>query len=111
MPLIFVYNAQSTPINKTLSYAHKLLSPKTYACDLCQLTHANLGERKAWTHFKKNSPLDFVFYHADEFEAKYRQQFNFPVVLNSTLEVILTREKIGEFNAVGQLITYLQERF
>ncbi|NJM95354.1 MAG: GTPase, partial [Acaryochloridaceae cyanobacterium CSU_5_19] len=37
--LIFVYNANSGGINTALDIAHKLLSPSTYRCNLCRLTH------------------------------------------------------------------------
>ena len=34
---LFVYNAKSDKLHKYLDFAHKIISPKTYACDLCSL--------------------------------------------------------------------------
>jgi hypothetical protein len=39
MKLLFVYNADSGLAAALFDSAHKLLSPQTYACNLCALTH------------------------------------------------------------------------
>ena len=39
MKLIFVYNAGSGKLNALFDMAHKIVSPTTYECSLCALTH------------------------------------------------------------------------
>ena len=66
--LLFVYNAKSDIINSTFDFAHKIISPKTYGCNLCKLTHGNFGEKKSWKEFKEQNKNKLEFYHKDEFE-------------------------------------------
>jgi hypothetical protein len=69
--LVFVYNAKSGVFNVLADAAHKLFSPRTYACNLCALTHTAVGMRKEWRQFleKLEAPLEFL--HADELEERY----------------------------------------
>ncbi len=41
--LLFVYNADSGLVAGLFDSAHKLLSPSTYQCQLCTLTHGVTG--------------------------------------------------------------------
>ncbi len=45
MDLIFVYNADSGKLNVLFDVGHKIVSPGTYKCDLCTLTHGTFTER------------------------------------------------------------------
>jgi len=38
---IFVYNADSGPINGLKDYFHKIIKPETYECNLCAVTFGN----------------------------------------------------------------------
>ena len=68
MEIIFVYNARSDKINKLIDFAHKIISPSTYSCDLCTLTHTNFGQRKDWKAFLENSSYLLHVYYKDQFE-------------------------------------------
>ena len=46
--LIFVYNANAGLFNMMSDYAHKIISPETYECNLCALTYGNLGMKQKW---------------------------------------------------------------
>ena len=110
MKLLFVYNAKSDPLNMIFDFAHKIISPKTYACDLCHLTHGNFGERKEWTVFLQASSIDLDFYHSDEFEKEFETKFKYPIVLKSVdshFEVLLDAQKISGFTDVNDLIESL----
>ena len=74
--LIFVYNADSGFAAALFDSAHKLISPQTYACNLCALTHGAIGPKKAWTEFLKTLPVKPQFLHRDEFKKKYPEQAN-----------------------------------
>lgn len=81
MKLIFVYNANSGLVNTWIDIAHKIVSPSTYSCDLCALTHDTFHERQEWKQFRENSNIDFTFLHKDEFEQQYKQLFSYPIIL------------------------------
>jgi len=49
--LIFVYNANSGAINALLDSAHKIISPQTYDCKLCELTYGVFKEDEEWLRF------------------------------------------------------------
>ncbi len=70
--LIFVYNAESGLFNSLSDFAHKILSPSTYKCQLCALTFGNFNMNTEWKKFIKTLPLQVVFLHKDEFISKYR---------------------------------------
>lgn len=69
--LVFVYNADSGLFNTVSDIAHKLLSPATYACKLCALTHGHFKIREQWVTLLKTLDADCEFLHRDEFVAQY----------------------------------------
>ena len=69
--LVFVYNADSGMLNLVKDIAHKLLSPATYPCSLCDLTYSAFGERKSWVRFRKALPVSQQYLHIDEFVSQY----------------------------------------
>lgn len=69
--LLFVYNADSGLFNTVTDIAHKILSPATYACNLCALTHGHFKVREHWVEFLKTLDADCAFLHRDEFHARY----------------------------------------
>ncbi len=71
MKRLFVYNADSGLASALFDSAHKLLSPATYECNLCALTHGLTGPKKAWTEFLKSLPEEPDFLHRDEFKEQY----------------------------------------
>jgi len=60
--------------------AHKMLSPSTYSCDLCKLTHGAFGQKQAWHQFLKDTSLEFAFLHRDEFEQQQPKQKEYPLI-------------------------------
>lgn len=109
MHLIFVYNANSDKLNTLIDYAHKVISPSTYNCDLCKLTHSNLGERKEWIDFRKELDVAIEFYHFNEFETKFNQSFNYPIILNGDLTILLDNKAISKLKNVNDLTQKINE--
>ena len=62
--IIFIYNAKGGQWNYLIDTLHKYLSPKTYECNLCQITY-DLKMRKAWKDDIEESPHDFKFLHLE----------------------------------------------
>jgi len=67
MKLVFVYNADSGVFNTLSDIAHKLFSPDTYECNLCNLTHGYFQAREEWMTFLNDLDADIEFLHRDEY--------------------------------------------
>ncbi|MGK7942513.1 MAG: GTPase [Crocosphaera sp.] len=113
MKIIFVYNANSGLMNTVLDIGHKILSPETYNCNLCNITHGVLQEREEWKSFRESSTNELEFLHKDEFEKKYKQVKEYPIVLMSNqkneLHEIINKDELNQLNTVEGLIKKLQE--
>ncbi len=72
--LVFVYNADSGLFNTMADIGHKIFSPETYACSLCNLTHGYFSEREDWRAFIEGLDIDCRFLHRDEFRRQYPEQ-------------------------------------
>ena len=112
MKLIFVYNANSGKLNTPFDIAHKLISPETYQCDLCSLTHGALSERKAWKDFRERTGLEMEFLHKDEFEKLYEESFDYPVILkqSDSIDLFLKADKISLVKSVDGLIELIEQQ-
>src|SRR5215203_1178577 len=69
--LVFVYNADSGVFNTLADAAHKIFSPRTYACNLCALTHTAVRMRGEWKRFLEGLGRPLEFLHADELATRY----------------------------------------
>ena len=69
--IIFVYNADSGAFNLLWDMTHKLISPQTYRCRLCLLTHGHWGMKPDWKEFVNNLPGEKIFLHKDEFQRRF----------------------------------------
>ena len=59
--LLFVYNAKSGIANILIDISYKLLSPETYSCNLCAITHNTFTENKTWKKYRLTSNIDMSF--------------------------------------------------
>jgi len=106
MKLIFVYNSNSGIFSILRDISQKLMSPQTYDCFLCSLTHGTFREDSTWKAFRKNSSIDMEFLHRDEFEKKFKLKESYPVVLrqDDQLEVVMSRDQLAHLTSVNDLI-------
>lgn len=112
MELLFVYNAKSDTVNRLIDFAHKIVSPSTYECDLCSLTHSNLGEKKEWKDFVMETNSELKFYHIDDFEDTFNTSFKYPVILKKTndrIEPLLDHQAIANIASVTDLINTIND--
>jgi len=76
--VFILYNANAGLLNGAFDSIHKIISPSTYQCGLCSITHGYFGAKLAWKNFLlelqasdfnvrilyqedlKNWPLNFV---------------------------------------------------
>lgn len=117
MKLIFVYNANSGKANAFLDGVHKIISPSSYNCNLCAITHNTFSEKKLWKAFRKEHDAQIRFFHKDEFLRTYRSKwlpkFDFPTVLadeNDTLTLLISSEELNELLSAEDLIGLIRQR-
>ncbi len=115
--LIFIYNADSGFRNMVMDSAHKIFSPSTYECKLCDITYGTFTENGVWKKFRKESDLQMEFLHKNEFEerykSKFRHKFTFPIILVEVLDALEVLIKTGELNAMenaSELIDLIKSR-
>ena len=113
--LIFVYNADSGTINAALDAAHKLLSPSTYQCKLCELTYGAFSENKQWKAFREASKITFEFLHRNEFEHRYpslAEKVSYPVIFTKReeLEVFVSQKELHSISSLEALMQTVQDK-
>lgn len=113
MKVIFVYNANSGLVNTLLDIGHKVISPDTYNCNLCQMTYGLINERKEWKEFRESSKHEMEFLHKDEFESKYNMKREYPIILkvneSNKMEEIIGTNELNKMKSVEELIKRLKE--
>ncbi len=115
--LIFVYNADSGRWNAYLDMAHKVFSPTTYPCSLCDLTYGVFHIRPEWEAFVQQAPLPFVFLHKDEFRRDYKNltdDIPLPVVLLQHVgqhpTVLIDRAELDALSTIHALKQLIEDR-
>lgn len=109
--LVFVYNADSGLFNTLTDIAHKIISPSTYSCNLCSLTHSYFAVKKDWTEFLSGIDAELEFLHKDELAEKYGlTKLSLPVILlnkNNQLEEWISTAEINECSQIEDLKTLI----
>ncbi|MGI9036315.1 MAG: hypothetical protein ACR2GD_09795 [Pyrinomonadaceae bacterium] len=107
MKLIFVYNAGSGLFNLLSDAARKIISPKTYPCNLCALTHSNFGMKKEWKNYLETLDAQPEFLHADEFARQYpAENARLPAIFkhsDGSLTAIADADSINECESIDDL--------
>ena len=104
--LIFVYNANSDVFSTVTDFAHKLLSPSTYNCNLCALTYGNFTVKQQWKFFIEGLAIKTAFLHKDEFEKQYKIQPALPAVFmkaGGAIKEIISQEQIKSCRSLEEL--------
>jgi len=105
--LIFVYNADSGFFNSLTDTAHKLLSPDTYSCNLCSISHGSFGMKKEWKEFLHSIEYPLEFLHRNELSKKYNiSKINLPAILikdNGTPKILIDSESINTCKSIVDL--------
>ena len=80
--LVLIYNADSGYISAAVDALHKMLSPQTYLCNLCAVTHGPFGMKAAWRRFIDSLGVEVVFLHRDQYLASGgRADIHLPAIL------------------------------
>lgn len=112
--LIFAYNADSGLFNTVTDIAHKILSPDTYSCNLCALTHGHFKVREEWVRFLETLDADCDFLHRDELRETYpMDDIKLPAIFmeqDGQLSVLVDADTIAGIQSIDQLVTTLNDR-
>lgn len=107
--LTFVYNASTGFFNKLTDFAHKVLSPQTYACNLCALTYGTFTMKAEWAAYLDKLGLEIVFMYKDTWEAAHDPEV-YPLVALQTqagMKIILPAAALTKMTTLHQLQTAL----
>jgi hypothetical protein len=112
--IIFIYNAKGGQWNYLIDTLHKYLSPKTYECNLCQITY-DLKMRKAWKEFIEESPHNYKFLHLEELSEFSLEAYvnDLPICLeelNGKHDVLIDKNEMNSFQNEHQLIQSLKTK-
>lgn len=112
--IIFIYNAKSGKLNGLLDIAHKLVSPKTYQCKLCAITHDTFSENILWKKFRENTSLSLEFLHNDEFEKQYQHiETKYPVIFLKEAQKLtewISKSEIEKIETTEELIHLIESK-
>ena len=86
--LLLVYHADSGRWNALWDIAHKVISPDSYPCALCALTHGAFSERSTWGAFRQRHAEGLLILHRDDFQRQYPD-------MSITTPCVLAREPHG----------------
>ena len=102
--LIFVYNADSGKLQALAHTLHKIISPSTYSCRLCQLSHSWFFEKAVWKDFVEKLDAECLFYHRDEFLALYPSvSFQYPLVLLKNEDGLMELLSAADFSGLKEI--------
>jgi hypothetical protein len=114
MKLIFVYNANAGLVAGMMDSLHKLVSPRTYACDLCAITYGLTRMNPTWKTWLKAQAFDAVFYHRPDFHAAYPDvAVALPVILvdrAAQIETLVSADDFKTTSSVDELIALIEAR-
>jgi hypothetical protein len=106
--IVFVYNTDAGLFNTVTDTAHKMLSPDTYACNLCAITYSAFYIKKEWRDYILSLDMPVEFLHRNELKMKYgTDDIILPAVFiknGKTFEVVLDSQEINTCKNVSDLI-------
>jgi len=114
--LVFVWNANAGMLNAVRDSLHKWISPETYSCRLCELTHGFSSAKKAWKNFLEDFERPAFFYYRDTLQdSGIRLSFTstYPLVLELHMgqwRALLTAADFEEITTLEELIDTLKTK-
>ena len=77
--VVFVYNVDFTLFALVSDFVHRLTSPETYPCRLCDLTYDRFTVKREWKGFVDSLPVRTRVELRDRFHRKYPAQAAVPL--------------------------------
>ena len=113
--LLMVYNAEEGMFNAMSDTAHKIFSPDTYECSLCQVTHGMVSMRWEWRKFLGSLPLKKQFFHRSDFAETFGDiNIVLPAILTQEEgqkpKVLIGKEELTKITDLSELIALMEQR-
>jgi hypothetical protein len=113
--LIFIYNANSGLVNSGIDYLHKIISPKTYNCNLCALTYDKFGMLKKWKNFINSSPISikFIYKNNETYSRLIKSNDKLPAVwleLDGNPSILITADQINQEKTFEGLVKLVRSK-
>ena len=111
--LIFIYNAKSGLVNELIDFAHKIVSPQTYECNLCAVTYGTFTMKNRWANYIDSLPIEYVFTYKDKLVSEELKKVKLPSVFfrdGEKFEELISANEINIINDLEDLITVLETR-
>lgn len=77
--LHFVYNVEATPLALISDFVHRLRSPETYPCRLCDVTYGRFLKKAEWSEYLETLPLPSKFHLRSGFQQHYPEHARDPL--------------------------------
>lgn len=108
--IIFIYNSQSGLNNAMIDFFHKIISPKSYECNLCALTYNNIGKKKKWIKYLKSINRKIFFLYKDHLkELDLPENTKLPAVFNEKNQLLINSNQINECKNLEELINLVKQ--
>jgi len=107
--LTFIYNSDSGFLNGLMDSAHKLISPKTYSCDLCALTYGSFGIKKEWKNFMLENDLEIEFFHKNDMPSEYKD-LELPIILDEDKAPFISVQEMGGLVSLQDFIELFKKK-
>lgn len=109
MTYIFVYNADASLFSQLTDFAHKIISPDTYECNLCKITYGNVAMKTQWKDYIASLDTPVTFLHRDEFIETYPEQKDvaLPAMFvehDATATLAISAADINAIESIDELI-------
>ena len=111
--LIFIYNAKSGLVNELVDFAHKIISPQTYECNLCAITYGTFTMENRWANYIEALPIESVFTHKNKLVSKELKKTKSPSIFirdGEKLNELISANEINNINNLEDLIRVLDTR-
>ncbi len=116
MTLHFVYNVEGTPLAMALDFVHRLRSPETYPCRLCDVTYGRWVKKAAWRRFVRDLPGESRFHLRGSFRRRFPDHADTPlpaVFLERSpgrLEPLIPAHEMQRVSSLEELERLLEKR-
>lgn len=111
--ILLVYNAEEDAFSRWIGFAHKIVRPSTYRCELCALTYGWVNERESWKKFRNQTKMDIDFAYLSEFRSQFGNIENeAPLALMNDgkgWRLVLEKRDFQSIKSVEDLILRLSE--
>ena len=113
--LIFIYNASDDLPSISFDFIHKIISPSTYQCNLCNVTYGNVSMHKEWKEYIESFPLEIEFLYKNNYSQYYKNlKINeFPVAYKyngNSYQVFISKKEFDLCHDLDDLIRIMNQK-